>query len=232
MVVPKLVKQSISRAVKDVVDLDISVQDALQRGYGNVSAIARLIAPKIEGAIGHDVNTGTLITSIKRIRGDYKPVPVKISKIIAESVVNVRTDIAKISIEKTKRAIETVRLLLSTYQEEFIQISESMSAITLIVDQRVLENIIAPFREEDILEKEKNLGAIIMHSPKEIIKTPGCAVAFYNQVSRKHVNIEDTVSCYTDTIIIVRMADISRAFTSLTELISDARKRHMISDSS
>ncbi len=225
-----MVKLTISRAVKEVVDGDISIQDSLQRGYGNVSAIARLIAPKVEAAVGHEVNTESLITSIKRIRGDYKQPSAQVSRIIAESVVNVRTDIAKVSVEKTKRALETVRRLLATHQEGFLQVSESISAITLIIDQRLLENVIAPFREEDILEKETNLAAIIMHSPKEIIKTPGCAVAFYNQVSRRHVNIEDTVSCYTDTIIAVRMADINQAFTALTDLISDARKRRSASN--
>lgn len=224
MNVPKLVKQTISSAVKDAIEGDLSLQDALQRGYGNVSAIARLIAPQVERSIGGTVNMESLITSVKRIRGDYHPPQTQISKIIAESIVNVRTDVAKVSVEKTKRTLEVVRRLLSTYQEEFLQVSESISAITLIVDQRMLDIVIQHFREDDVLEKEPNLAAIIMHSPEEIIRTPGCAVAFYNQVSRRHVNIEDTISCYTDTIIVVRMPDISRAFTALTDLIADARK--------
>jgi len=222
--VPKLVKQTISSAVKDAIEGDLSLQDALQRGYGNVSAIARLIAPQVERSIGGTVNMESLITSVKRIRGDYQPPQTQISKIIAESIVNVRTDVAKVSVEKTKRTLEVVRRLLSTYQEEFLQVSESISAITLIVDQRMLDIVIQHFREDDVLEKEPNLAAIIMHSPEEIIRTPGCAVAFYNQVSRRHVNIEDTISCYTDTIIVVRMPEISRAFTALTDLIADARK--------
>jgi aspartokinase len=225
--VPKLVKQTISRVVKDAIEGDITLQDALQRGYGNVSAIARLIAPQIETSIGGPVNMESLITSVKRIRGDYQPPQTQISKIIAKSIVNVRTDVAKVSVEKTKRTLEVVRRLLSTYQEEFLQVSESISAITLIVDQRMLETVLKHFHEDDVLEREPNLAAIIMHSPEEIIRTPGCAAAFYNQLSRRHVNIEDTISCYTDTIIVVRMAEISRAFTALTDLITEARKHSL-----
>jgi len=76
-----------------------------------------------------------------------------------------------------------------------------------------------------ILEKEINLAAIIINSPETIAKTPGCLTAFYNQVSRRHVNIEDTVSCYTDTIIVVKMKDVGQAFAALTDLISEARKK-------
>lgn len=225
VVVLILVTKTISRAVKEIVDGDISIQDSLQYKYGNISAIARLIAPKVEASVGHKVNKETLITSIKRIREYYNTPPTEVSQIIAESVVNVRTDIAKISVEKTKQSLETVRRLLSTYQEEFLQIAESISAITLIIDQKLLEKILSPFKGDSILEKETNLAAIIIHSPDTIIKTPGSITAFYNQVSRRHVNIEDTVSCFTDTIIVVKMKDVGQSFAALTDLISEARKR-------
>jgi len=219
-----LVKQTISRAVKEAVDRDLSIQDSLQYRYGNISAIARLIGPKVEASVNHKVNIESLITSIKRIRGDYKAPPADVTRIISGSMINVRTDIAKISIENTKRSLETVRKMLAVNQEEFIQVSESISAITLIIDQRMIENIIAPLNGDVILEKEINLAAIIINSPETIVKTPGCLTAFYNQVSRRHVNIEDTVSCFTDTIIVVRMKDVGQAFAALTDLISEARK--------
>ena len=165
-----------------------------------------------------------MITSIKRIRGDYKAPPVDVTRIISGSMINVRTDIAKISIENTKRSLETVRKMLAVNQEEFIQVSESISAITLIIDQRMIEKIITPFNGDVILEKEINLAAIIINSPETIVKTPGCLTAFYNQVSRRHVNIEDTVSCFTDTIIVVKMKDVGQAFAALTDLISESRK--------
>jgi len=64
-----------------------------------------------------------------------------------------------------------------------------------------------------------------VQSPEEIIKTPGCALVFYNQLARRRINIEDTVSCYTDTIIIVKMEDVARAFNALTDLIAESRKQ-------
>jgi hypothetical protein len=219
-----LVKQTISRAVKEAVDRDLSIQDSLQYRYGNISAIARLIEPKVEASVNHKVNIESLITSIKRIRGDYKAPPADVTRIISGSMINVRTDIAKISIENTKRSLETVRKMLAVNQEEFIQVSESISAITLIIDQRMIEKIITPFNGDVILEKEINLAAIIINSPETIVKTPGCLTAFYNQVSRRHVNIEDTVSCFTDTIIVVKMKDVGQAFAALTDLISESRK--------
>jgi predicted amino acid-binding ACT domain protein len=61
--------------------------------------------------------------------------------------------------------------------------------------------------------------------PEEIITTPGCVSAFYNQLSRRRVNVEDTVSCYTDTIMVVDMKDASRAFEALTELVGEEQRK-------
>ena len=40
--------RSIARTVQNIIDNDLSLQDALQRGYGNYSAIARIIKPNVE----------------------------------------------------------------------------------------------------------------------------------------------------------------------------------------
>lgn len=221
---PKLVKSSVSRIVREIIGDDLSIQDALQRGYGNASAISRILRPRIEEMLGRQVNMQSVITSVKRARAEYGPPSPSILAVVANSFVNGRTDVAKLSVEKSKRALETVRRLLANYQEEFLQVSESISAVTLIFDQRLFGEVQALFKKEDVLERELNLAAIIVQSPREIIKTPGCAIAFYNQVSRRRINIEDTISCYTDTILVVKMEDVGKAFTALAELIAQARR--------
>jgi aspartokinase len=97
-------------------------------------------------------------------------------------------------------------------------------SITLVFDDVLLQDVKAMFAYDDILEVENGLAAIIVHSPEDIIKTPGCAIAFYNQLARRHINVEDTVSCYTDTIVLVKMEQVGKAFNALTDLISNSRK--------
>jgi hypothetical protein len=75
------------------------------------------------------------------------------------------------------------------------------------------------------LEEGDEYAAIIVQSPPEIITTPGCVINFYNQIARRHVNNEDTVTCYTDTILVVKMSEVGKAFTALTDLITQERKR-------
>jgi len=216
---------SISKIVQSIIDGDPPIQDAIQRGYANYSAIARRIKSNVEEQIEEPVNMQSLITAVKRCNVNYKPPTGNVSKVISESVINLRTDVAKITVEKTRATMNLVRNILGEHVTEFFQVLEGMSSITLIIDQKIFSKIKPLFPSRAILDEKKGLAAIIVQSPKEIIATPGCAIAFYNPISRRGVNIEETMSSYTDTIVVLRMEDVGRAFNALNDLISGMRKQ-------
>lgn len=217
-------EKSITNAVKEVVNNDLSFQDSLQRDYCNISALARIVKPQIDQMLGKNTSVESIVTALKRSRRDYDVPERPIAAILAGSTVSVKTDVAKLSAAKSKKTIEKVARSLTQNIDSYISVSESIMSITLVFDDVVLDDVKGMFGQGDVLEVEDDLAAIIVHSPEEIIKTPGCAIAFYNQLARRHINIEDTVSCYTDTIMLVKMDQVGKAFNALTDLISNSRK--------
>jgi aspartokinase len=217
-------QKSITEAVREMVGGDLSFQDSLQRDYCNISALARLIKPQIDHILGKDTSIESIITALKRSKYDYNVQEKPIASILAASTITVNTDVAKISAKKSKKTIEKVAKAMIQGAGNFISMSESIMSITLVFDDLLLQDVKVMFAYDDILEMENGLAAIIVHSPEDIIKTPGCAIAFYNQLARRHINIEDTVSCYTDTIVLVKMEQVGKAFNALTDLISNSRK--------
>jgi aspartokinase len=219
---------SVNRAVKEEVDSDFAVQDAISRDYANLSALSRLIAPKIARRMKlrpKDVPVVGVTSALKRLRDRYSVESPSVAKVISGSIVNVRTHVSRLSVEKTKRTLQTVSVLLGAHHEDFIQVSESLSSITLIFDQRLHRMVKRTLGSAEVLEEGEECAAITVQSPQEIIKTPGCVSSFYDQLSRKNVNVEDTVSCFTDTIMVVSMKDASRAFEALTELIAEEQRK-------
>ncbi|MGD0636562.1 MAG: hypothetical protein ABSA72_00795 [Nitrososphaerales archaeon] len=183
-----------------------------------------MLQPRISEKLGRDVNIESIITSMKRLRGVYTAASKEIREVIGESVVNVRTNVSKVSVEKTRKTLEAVSAMLASHQHDFLHVSESISSITLIFDQKLHKRIRDRLPDSVILEEGDDYAAIIVQSPIKIRTTPGCLINFYNQIARRHVNIEDTVSCHTDTIIVVKMKEVGKAFTALTDLISEERK--------
>ena len=226
---PKLANErSVTRAVREEIDSDLSIQDAIVRDYVNLSALARILVPRVAARTGKKakgVSEVGIATALKRLRGSYSPASPRVTKVIAGSVVNVRTHVSRLSVERTRRTLQTVTSLLSTNHEDFIQVSESLSYITMIFDGRLHAKVKRALAAAEVLDEGEGEAAITVHSPEEIVTTPGCISAFYNQLFRRRVNVEDTVSCYTDTIMLVELKDASRAFEALTELISEEQRK-------
>ncbi|TET26162.1 MAG: hypothetical protein E3J73_04985 [Candidatus Bathyarchaeum sp.] len=216
---------SISKTVQNLIDEDLSLQDALQRDYGNYSAIARMLMPKIKETVNHTVNLESVITSVKRAKANYTILQGKITIVVAGSGLNIRTDMAKVSVEKTKENLEKIRKTLATFSGDFLQVIEGNTIVTLISDLNSFNKISSIFTKKDVIDQKQNLATVIIRSPDEITFTPGCIQAFYNAVSRRHINIEETMSCYTETIIVLAMEDVSKAFAALTDLITEARRK-------
>ena len=216
---------SISKTVQNLIDEDLSLQDALQRDYGNYSAIARMLMPKVKEAVNSDLNLESVITSVKRAKANYTILQGKITRVVAGSVLNIRTDMAKVSVDKTKKNLEKIRKSLATFSGEFLQVIEGNSVVTLISDLNSFNKISSIFTKNDVIDQKQNLATVIIRSPDQITSTPGCVQAFYNAVSRRHINIEETMSCYTETIIVLAMEDVSKAFAALTDHITEARRK-------
>ena len=216
---------SISKTVQSLIDEDLSLQDALQRNYGNYSAIARMLMPKIKETVNSDVNLESVITSVKRAKANYTILQGKITRVVAGSGLNIRTDMAKVSVEKTKKNLEKIRKTLATFEGDFLQVIEGNTIVTLISDLNSFNKISSIFTKKDVIDQKQNLATVIIRSPDEITFTPGCVQAFYNAVSRRHINIEETMSCYTETIIVLAMENVSKAFAALTDLITEARRK-------
>lgn len=218
-----MVKQSLTKIVQEIVEDDISIRDALERDYANVSALARLLKPRVESIIGEGVNVSGIITALKRARAKLKPLAGKHVDIIADSVITIRTGLAKISLEKTRKNLERARALSIKFPEAFFQVLEGIETLTLIVDQRIHGEVRPKFREDEIIDERLDLAAIVIRSPKEIVETPGCIAEFYGALARKGINIEETISCSTETIIVLETRDSLRAYSTLMSLIEEFR---------
>jgi len=209
--------------VQGLIDKDLSLQDALQRKYANYSAVARVLKPKVEEILGREVKLESIITSVKRAKVGG-PVDDVITRVVAGSVISLRTDVAKLTVEKTRKTLEILRRGLTEFMGEFFHILGGVGAITLIFDEKIFGEIYKLFKVEDVLDVKRGLAAIIINSPRDIVESPGCIVSFYNPVARLHISIEETMSCYTDTVIVLKMTDAGKAFEALNELIAEARK--------
>ena len=208
--------------VFDIVASDLAMQEALYKRYANLSALARIIRETIGERFGREASIAAIVSALKRTRGRIRSRLANIYPVLARSSVSVRTNVAKVSLSSHSAGLALK--LLQQFEENFIHLSKSLKSITLIFDESIYPQILRSVASIGVFESKKGLAAITVHSPKEIVETPGCVHMIYGTLVKAGVNVEDTTSCYTDTIIVVDMRDVERAFSSLTDLITYSRK--------
>src|SRR5436309_1396311 len=150
--------RSISGAVREIINNDMSFQDSLERGYCNISAVARIIKPQVSRLLEKNIGVESIITALKRSRKLYDIQDRPMRSILASSTISVKTDVAKISAGKGKRTMEKVARALTQYADDFISVSESLQSITMVIDDTLLHKVKAILANSTILEVEAGLA--------------------------------------------------------------------------
>lgn len=216
--------QNVSKTVKEIILNDIFLQASIRGQYCNYSAIARRIKPLVDKRVGYDTDIQSIVTALKRLKPSLTFSPKNVKMVLADSNLSVRTGVAKITVEKTRTTTIKFSELIRKYINSIIHVSIGSTAITIIMDEMYAEDSLELFERSTVLENKRNLAAIIVTSTPEITDVPGCAISIYERLFSAGINIEDTTSSYTDTIIILKNEDVGKAFETLNELINETKR--------
>ena len=109
-------------------------------------------------------------------------------------------------------------------ENSIMQVVQSASAITIIADKTMKNRVVDTVGKFNIIKVRENLVEIAVKSPERIVDTSGVIAYLITNLSDAGINIEETVSCHTDTIFIVGEADMISAYSVLNKCIQSAEQ--------
>jgi predicted amino acid-binding ACT domain protein len=191
--------KSITSAVREILLRRPFLLNAIKLGVVNYSALARYMQNEIKA------NVEAIKTAILRERSKL----IATVAITEKDVLNLlkRTKITlrdKVAIIISRRELGIPYLVRATLAESYVY----------LVDQTKVN--LDEIRGVSI---SKNMVALILTSPGKVENIPGF-VAFITQLlASRGINIREFISCYTDTIIVLRSEDAIKAFMLLQEFM-------------
>ena len=208
--------QNITKITESYILEHPSVKDCLKSGLINYSSLSRKIAFDLK--LDSKKNFDAILIACRRFKRKLKEegtFEFKILKVLKESKVEIKNKIIAVVLEKNI----FFGNLLSLEKEikkrnEIFRIIEGLSAITVITTEEFLDLIKKLFKNKIILEN-KNLAEITIKSPKEIETTPGIYAYLCSLLGENNINIVETLSCWTDTIFLVKEEDVGKAINLL-----------------
>lgn len=218
-------KYSAAEAVKKLIDAEPCLKECLEAGIINYTRMARKLKPMIEKILEEEVSIEAIKASLiryGRTTGGPRWRP-GILRILARSVLEIRTGISAVTVRlhMMPRITSIVNNLLG--QARFLAVVQGLNSVTLIVSDEHYGEILSRLGKENLVEELRGESALVIISPKEIIRTPGFLAYVMDLLGRNGINVLQAVSYYTETMILVSSDDLMKAFKILSDAIQLAK---------
>lgn len=188
-----------------------SIKDCLKNGLINYSSLSRKIAAELN--LNLKKHFDAILIACRRFQRALKREEIsenKILKILKESNIEIKNKIIAVVLERGVFFDNLISLEKEIRKrKEIFRVIEGISAITIITTENFLDLIKKYFKNKIILEN-LNLAEITIKSPKEIETIPGTYAYLCNLFGENNINIVETLSCYTDTIFLVKEEDVGK----------------------
>lgn len=185
-----------------------SIKECLKKGLINYSSLARLIQKDLETKAKKEA----ILIAARRYKQKIKNAPLedKIIKIVENSNIDIKNNIMIYTLEKNifPDSLVEIEKEIKRDKELFFAI-EGTKTMTIIIQKQNKELIEKKFKN-NIINKKSDL-ALITISCEGIEETPGVVNYITGWFFDNGINIEEFMSCYDDTLIVINAEDVDRA---------------------
>lgn len=204
-----------AKQVKGYIEQHPLVKECLLKGIVNFSELSRQIISANSLA---KTDFDAVLVAVRRYaektkgRKDSEKAIVELFK---KSKLEIKTKVCAIVLDNSASFSFIVKIIqeINALQEP-CHLIQGTKAITLVVPEEFLEKIEKTFVGK-IISKKKKLVEIVLHSPPEIENAPGFVAFVYGLLLEHGVNIVETMSCWTDTLLVIEEKDLAKAMSAL-----------------
>jgi hypothetical protein len=220
-------RQSLVKIAQKLILAMPYVLEAMRLDIVNYASLARLLKADMEKLAGRPLKEGAVKVAVLRaarsLLEDYPP-PDRLSRALAGGELRVIQGLAALSIPAHKRA-ELARLLSALGEEEFVQVTQGLTAITLILRERAAETLLSRLSPQDVLQFLRDQAAVIITGSPDILVTPGVVSALALSLSSRGINLTEVLSSYRDVVFVMSRTDSAKALDVLRNLLEVLRQR-------
>jgi len=212
-----MTRQTIPMAVEAVLKSDLRLYDTLKIGIVNYKALARHIRKQVETLAGEKTTENAIAMALqrtgKKIRTGVKKLEGYVD-IFASSRLQMRDNILILYLKKPPE--------IQKIEKGFMVVIKGIESTTIFMDDEKAGKLKIP--KEDIVEQRKDLSAIILTSPKEIVDTPGVIAHLMNALGVNNINVVEVTSSFNTTYLLVDKKDSLEAVKIVRSLIERSKK--------
>ncbi len=188
-----------------------AIKDRLKSGLINYSSLARKIAKELD--IEKKTTKDAILITARRYKEKIRKEKLKedeIKLLLKQSEIEIKNKVSVFILEKGIYLDNFIELEKKVRENEDIFFSvEGTKSITLIISEKYSDLVNKYFKNRVVNHRGKN-AVVIIKSSKDIENVSGVLGYVANLFSDNNVNIVESMSCWTDTIFIVKEDDATK----------------------
>jgi len=193
--------ERISEAVWLYIKRRPTVKAALRDGIVNHSALARMLCHEMGLPDKKFDAVKVALTRIsKKVAEKEIGLEEKVMEVLGKSSINIQT---KIAVVISRKELEP----------KAISYARSGGHTTYILEESEANKL---KKEWGVKSVQKNLNLITIRSSEELEEVPGVIAFILNALAYEGINVVEFISCYTDTLLVIKEADTNKAYEILS----------------
>ena len=212
-------RETAAHRVREYIDAHPSIRDALQMDLINLSALAR----KIVRDTDVESEDAALIACRRyMVPPGYRAREAAVKGILRKSKIEIHSKVAIITVRPSYDIMKELGRITASYFEagRLFRIVQGSHGVTLICDDVIVEEMLEMLSRRDIIQMTRGLVEMSVTSPEEIAATPGVIAYLMDALSGDGINLNEVMSCHTDTIFLVSESDMMPAFKALNKCLT------------
>ncbi len=182
---------------------DIAFQ-AMQAGILNLSAYADQILLELTDKTFKEVKKGTIVVALSRIEDEIKDMTALRPQVVIDDL-SIKRPLCDITFNKTESArqkLSTLHQSISVDEHAFFTLTQSMSEVTIVAPQALLDDILKHFVEPPKAIYKDRVGITVRFS-KEYLEVPNVLYTLQAALAVHKINFTEVISTFTEFSFII-----------------------------
>lgn len=212
-------RETAAHRAREYIDAHPSIRDCLQMDLINLSALSRKIVKETEV-----VSEDAALIACRRymVPPGYRAREAAVKGVLRKSKIEIHSKVAIITVRPSYDIMKELGRITAKYFEagRLFRIVQGSHGVTLICDDATVEEMLDVLSRRDVIQMTRGLVEMSVTSPEEISATPGVIAYLLAALAAEGINLNEAMSCHTDTIFLVSESDMMRAFQALNKCLT------------